>query len=775
MIHLRIFNKLKKSVRKRRDRLALSIRSSYVPQQIKNAALKALDPSKDSVMIVSHAAGRTGAPILALNIAQQLNKKYNVITLLLNGGALLPDFQKHSAYLIDTFSDAYDLRMLPSVLEELLSEIKPKFAIVNSIASREVLPIIANHYVPSLCLVHEFALNTYRPRNAVSDVVLWASRVVFSAEIVHQDNASQCEALRAHGSPILAQGKCVIPLPITSDNDEINTRKISKLLRPEPFPDTTVVIIGAGYVDIRKGVDIFLSCAARVLELKPRTAFRFVWVGDGFDPDTDLGYSVYLQDQINRAGLAKHFCFTGEIADIETVYKLSDVLFLSSRLDPLPNVAIDSMFAQIPVICFDGTTGIADILKQNGLGEACVIPYLNFERAARRMVELIDDAAQRKTLGAQIQLVGKREFDMQSYVKALERHALDCAAIQCAERLASARIEESRVTDLEFFSPPGSSTLSHKQAARTFVRSWTTAVGMRKPFPGFHPGIFSTCHGSTLPAPNPLVAFLDEGMPTGPWLCALIEPTRHVQLAKLKTLRVALHLHVFFVDLVPEILARLNGQNLGIDLLISVPSTDVARKIEALVGKYAKGTVVIRIVPNRGRDIGPLLTEFGRLILQDYDIIGHVHTKKSIDVKDAGCVRQWVTFLLENLIGGKYPMASTILERMCDDGKLGLVYPDDPNVIGWSDNKKIAREIADRMGMGELPECHFNFPVGTMFWARTGALKPLISLGLGWDDYPAEPLPYDGTMLHAIERLIPFVVKNMGYETSLTHVPGVTR
>ena len=69
----------------------------------------------------------------------------------------------------------------------------------------------------------------------------------------------------------------------------------------------------------------------------------------------------------------------------------------------------------------------------------------------------------------------------------------------------------------------------------------------------------------------------------------------------------------------------------------------------------------------------------------------------------------------------------------------------------------------------------FNFPVGSMFWARTAALRPLLELGLGWDDFPEEPVPYDGSLLHAIERLLPFVVEGAGFRNAVTHVPGVTR
>ena len=67
------------------------------------------------------------------------------------------------------------------------------------------------------------------------------------------------------------------------------------------------------------------------------------------------------------------------------------------------------------------------------------------------------------------------------------------------------------------------------------------------------------------------------------------------------------------------------------------------------------------------------------------------------------------------------------------------------------------------------------YPLGTMFWARTTALAPLFELGLSWEDYPAELLPYDGTVLHAIERLVTLVTRHRGFKIAATHVPGIGR
>ena len=119
-------------------------------------------------------------------------------------------------------------------------------------------------------------------------------------------------------------------------------------------------------------------------------------------------------------------------------------------------------------------------------------------------------------------------------------------------------------------------------------------------------------------------------------------------------------------------------------------------------------------------------------------------------------------------------MADTILSAMGDDESIGMAFPDDPNIVGWNANRRFAEPLAVRIGLAKLPR-HFNFPVGTMFWARTAALVPLINLDLQWGDYPEEPLPYDGTSLHAIERLLPLMLSLGKLRPAGTNVVGVTR
>lgn len=54
-------------------------------------------------------------------------------------------------------------------------------------------------------------------------------------------------------------------------------------------------------------------------------------------------------------------------------------------------------------------------------------------------------------------------------------------------------------------------------------------------------------------------------------------------------------------------------------------------------------------------------------------------------------------------------------------------------------------------------------PLGTMFWFRTDALIDLFNQNWKYNDFNKEPNHYDGTLLHAIERIYGFVCQNSGY------------
>ena len=250
------------------------------------------------------------------------------------------------------------------------------------------------------------------------------------------------------------------------------------------------------------------------------------------------------------------------------------------------------------------------------------------------------------------------------------------------------------------------------------------------------------------------------------------------------TLSVAVHLHVFYTDLIPEFVCCLERVPRPFTLLISVPQTvsmddkEITASFRTL--PHVQKTVVKR-VPNRGRDIAPMVCSFADEI-QQHDVLLHLHTKKSPhDVRQKG----WLEHILEHLL----PSVAGTETLLCMMQRgAGIIVPPDflYRIIpdGWFDkrNMLIAQQLLNRAELKtdlkeEYPE--IDFPQGSMFWARTDYLKHFLDLGLTYEDFPAEPIGVDGTMAHALERLFfiwgrdsgmtPYRVYLTEQERTLTH------
>lgn len=725
---------------------------------------------RPKILMVSHEASITGAPILSLNIARKLSPEFDIVSLILGAGPLYPSFREESIAVIGPVPRKENAVVVDDLVAQLLEKYSFEFALVNSIECAPVLEPLSRRSVPLVTLIHEFASYT-RPRDAFRNAFFWSNEIVFSTKLTYDDAIDLYPDLAGKTCQILPQGQCT-PAVFTSMSNEEREKerlRVRTALKPDGGIANELVVVGLGYAHIRKGVEYFVECAAKAKAMLGARKIRFVWVGSGYDPENDMGYSVYIADQIRRSGLQSDIKFIGSTSEIEEVYRTADLLLVTSRLDPLPNVAIDAMQAGLPILCFDGTTGVAEILEGNGLGGTCVSPYLDAHDMANKVHAFAKSPGLKSEVGDKLREIARETFDMSKYITALQMAASSAQEKVAMEREAAGELHKVAGINPHYIGAAGED-VSLDELRWRYLRPWSSGFGTRKPFPGFHPGVFSERHD--VREGDPLLAYLKAGRPQGPWQLEVIEKTTP-SLPLLSTIKVALQLHVYFPDLLGEIMARLQGNKVRPDLFISVPN-DATRKEVVLRLKGYGGNSVVSVVPNRGRDIGPLLTAF-RQDLRRYEFVGHLHTKKTLDLAEAEMAQRWRNFLLENLIGGYAPMADIILSKMAANTDIGLVFPDDPNTVGWSKNKSHAEVLSKRMGLKGRLFDQFFFPVGTMFWARSDALSPLFDLGLEWDDYPPEPLPYDGSMLHALERLLPFVVAEQGKRSAVTHVHGITR
>jgi lipopolysaccharide biosynthesis protein len=62
-----------------------------------------------------------------------------------------------------------------------------------------------------------------------------------------------------------------------------------------------------------------------------------------------------------------------------------------------------------------------------------------------------------------------------------------------------------------------------------------------------------------------------------------------------------------------------------------------------------------------------------------------------------------------------------------------------------------------------------------MFFIRSKVLSSLRKLKLKYKDFPREPIENDGTILHAIERILPFATEQAGFKVATSIAKGSTR
>ncbi|MET0507557.1 MAG: glycosyltransferase [Burkholderiaceae bacterium] len=372
-------------------------------------------PGLPTVLVVSQEASRTGAPILAWNLCKGLRGRCNVVTLLLRGGSLEEQFAQVSDVVAGPVSyAARDPLALAPLLQQLLARWPVDFAIVNSIDSGACVAPLAELGIGSVLLVHEFFSYT-RPLDAAIDALLAARAVVFPAALVRDDALHPRTRRRIAEAIVQPQGKCEVP----EDRRSAGARAsdlVNSLRRFREEGDAFVVL-GAGSVEYRKGVDLFIATAALARRRAPVARMRFAWIGRGFDPD-DQRYGAYLQHQLKTAP-GDDVVIAAEIPDIEQAYPLADAFFLSSRLDPMPNVAIDALTAGVPVICFETATGLAEILQAQVDTARFVLPHSDVRAAADALLSLRAAHATRDAQAELLRSVAARHFRMQDYVQRL--------------------------------------------------------------------------------------------------------------------------------------------------------------------------------------------------------------------------------------------------------------------------------------------------------------------------------------------------------------------
>lgn len=207
--------------------------------------------------------------------------------------------------------------------------------------------------------------------------------------------------------------------------------------------------------------------------------------------------------------------------------------------------------------------------------------------------------------------------------------------------------------------------------------------------------------------------------------------------------------HVHYPELWGDIEDRLARMPEAHDLIVTVTEGAAESVITDVLRHHPKAR--IDIVPNRGRDWGPLVALANEGALSGYDAIAKVHTKKSEHRIDGD---GWRLALLDGIFESPEAIRR-IVDLLQEDRGVGIIVPTG-HVAGpehWGSDQPIVEMLASRLPMAFDPT-DLQFPSGSMFWCRPWLLERLADLCLTAADFEMEAGQYDGTTAHALERLV---------------------
>lgn len=235
--------------------------------------------------------------------------------------------------------------------------------------------------------------------------------------------------------------------------------------------------------------------------------------------------------------------------------------------------------------------------------------------------------------------------------------------------------------------------------------------------------------------------------------------------------KIALIMHIYFKDLIGECLHYAKSMPSYADIYITTNTQEKKEAIEAAFSELPCHKLDVRLVPNKGRDVGPFLVE-SREYIMDYDYICHTHDKKVGQLKPGSIGAGFSYRCFENVLRSP-EFVENIIDTMEKNPRIGLLTPPPPNhgpyyiTLGmeWGLNYQVTKELAEKLDI-HVPITDKKEPIaplGSVFWARTEALKKVFDYPWTYEELPEEPIADDGTILHGIERIYNYSAQAEGY------------
>ncbi|WP_265132316.1 glycosyltransferase family 4 protein [Chryseobacterium oranimense] len=363
------------------------------------------------ILLISHEASLSGAPILVLSLLKKLKqqrKDYTIDVLLLRPGQLYEDFAKLSDNKIlvaNHFNQS--LSFVNRNFKKLQNAFFPKQENKEEQIEKVTGKLLQNNYdlvyantaetlewtipfykknIPTIVAIHEltFGMESSYPKDFILKNISDVSMIIAGSNAVAENLINRYNA----------DPKKVTAIHSFVD-EKLEIQKGKEQIKKELNISESDIILGiASSQELRKGTDLVPLLVKKISD-KTDINFKFINLGGS----SKSGPVKCSKIDAEKLGVEDKIIYVDHNKTPNDYINIFDIFLLLSREDPFPLVMLTAAKLQKPIVAFDKSGGAVEFLEN---GHGVLAPYLDLDTMADEVVKLMKDSGLRKTYGESI-------------------------------------------------------------------------------------------------------------------------------------------------------------------------------------------------------------------------------------------------------------------------------------------------------------------------------------------------------------------------------------
>lgn len=366
------------------------------------------------LLFIGHDASRSGAPFVLLYLLQWIKTNHpecELDLLLLSGGELVDEYQKvANVFVLPGFADDSLISKVLSRIRAILSR-EHRLRIDNIPHFERDYDVIVGNTVVTLRHLAVFKERGFRTVSwlheldrAVEALGMTADLKLLSPSIDRFIVGSGAVADMLHRFGIDTPVDRIYEFSPRGASTEIDSFEVRSELN---VPEGAFVVGACGTIESRKGTDLFVRMAQKVLDARPE--IRFLWIARK-DAEADPMYHETIES-IRELDLTEQIKIVRSAGSPTNYLAALDVFVLTSREDPFPLVCLEAANLGKPVICFAAAGGMPEFVGEDA---GTVVPFEDLEAMARSVESFYVDLEKRSAAGQSAKRKAQTDFSTET-------------------------------------------------------------------------------------------------------------------------------------------------------------------------------------------------------------------------------------------------------------------------------------------------------------------------------------------------------------------------